>query len=120
MGQYITNECESHHHINLKPKWLSPGMKDYFVSSKFKEDHKGDLLLYDAVNKSLDLTIERLGRENVQRNLEKYSNLMKLSKSGCGINDFYNPKFFYSDVEETPTFERLSEEEQNLVRNWTH
>ena len=45
-------------------------MKEYVYSTMFEQFTNPDVLLYRAVNKSLDLTIEELGRDTVDRTVK--------------------------------------------------
>lgn len=77
-----------------KPSWVTPGMEDFLKAPFWQKREKGDYMLYDAIDKSLDLTIEKLGRENVQNKLEQYLKLLDIGtatgqtlmkNTGCGV-----------------------------------
>eukprot|EP00977_Amphora_coffeiformis_P010649 scaffold2509_cov169-Amphora_coffeaeformis.AAC.17 len=47
-------------------------MEEYIKSDEWKDIIQEDLALYKAANHSLDMTIERLGREKFEKNLSLY------------------------------------------------
>lgn len=51
---------------------VSPRVEEYLQSPHWKEITYWDKVLHEAINKSLDMTIERLGSTEFKRNLEKY------------------------------------------------
>merc|ERR1712129_337170 len=76
------------------PSWVTQELEDYLNSDSWREMQKGDFMLYDSVNQSLDKTIEKLGRSNVQLKLERYLRLIDIGTTyavnnmnyhGCGI-----------------------------------
>merc|ERR1719410_87273 len=103
-----------------KPDWLSPNKESYLASEEWKVKNEGDFMLYDAVNKALDMTIEMLGPDKVQKKLQQYNHLLgigtKLSseqrgKQGCGVL-FPTP---YSDIDDLENFDTLSELPKKFV-----
>ena len=58
------------------------------------EWNSGDFLLYNAVNQSLDLTIEKLGRDNVDKKLQEYKKLLDI-----GTKWWYQKSGSKGDVE---------------------
>jgi hypothetical protein len=59
-------------------------MKEFFATNHlWKEYTRGDLMLYQAANKSLDLTIEALGRDLVERELQDYERAMRAAQEIC-------------------------------------
>mmetsp|Transcript_32983 Transcript_32983/g.75985 ORF Transcript_32983/g.75985 Transcript_32983/m.75985 type:complete len:101 (-) Transcript_32983:55-357(-) len=58
-------------------------MKEFFASPAWKQQIEGDQLLYEAANKSLDMTIEGLGRLEFETNLRKFRKLQQLVQSKC-------------------------------------
>merc|ERR1719410_1706345 len=103
---------------------LFSGKSDYLETDEWKEKQKGDFMLYDAVRKKLDATIENLGRDKFQKNLEVFKGLVKIGtklsnikakemkrKSGCGVL-FPSP---YSDIDELEYFDMLNLRDQNFV-----
>jgi hypothetical protein len=63
--------------------FVTPGMKEFLTSSTWSDRIEGDVLLYQAVHKSLDLTIERLGRVEFQRNLAFFRRVNKIAEDKC-------------------------------------
>jgi Galactose-3-O-sulfotransferase len=56
----------------ITPTFVSDGMKEYFESDRWKKIIKYDQELYQAVNTSLDMTIESLGKDKFQKKLKKF------------------------------------------------
>jgi hypothetical protein len=69
--------------IYITPSFLSPGMKKYLQSPEWKRRIKGDEMLYMAAYKSLDLTIEYLGKERVQRQVELFQRAKAYAQTQC-------------------------------------
>ena len=49
----------------------------------------GDYLLYKSVNKSLDLTIEHLGRSKFQKALAEFQHLKSIVNETCEKSSFF-------------------------------
>lgn len=64
--------------------YVSPSMKVYFEGDEWKEKIKYDAALYRAANRSLDLTIDQLGRDEFLRNLHKFRSALKVANDRCG------------------------------------
>lgn len=62
---------------------VSPGMKEYFQSDVWRQKIQYDLTFYIAVNKSLDLTIDYLGREEFEDNFAKYKRAQAEASKRC-------------------------------------
>lgn len=68
----------------IVPSFVSPGMNEFFSSSKlWKQRTKGDLLLYKAADRSLDYTIDALGREEFDKNLQLFRKSLALAEATC-------------------------------------
>lgn len=65
------------------PSFVSDGMQEYLDSDEWASRQHWDLVLYEAVNRSLDLTIDRLGRERFEKNLALYEKARELSRTNC-------------------------------------
>lgn len=65
------------------PSFISPGMKKHFASDEWQDMIKNDMLLYNAANRSLDMTIDALGRKAFNQNLEKFHEAQELAKVQC-------------------------------------
>jgi len=109
-----------------RPGWVTQNIEDY-LENEFIEEDKGDVLLYEAVNKSLDLTIEKLGRENVEHKVDIFSKLISIGTrhaetkflNGCGIPGIqphrkkHNP---YNDMDQLPWFKDLNANDRYFVK----
>lgn len=70
--------------VYVQPAYVSPGMKAYFDSDKWKSRISGDTALYQAANASLDRTIEEvLGRDDFEVELYKYRKARELAQEKC-------------------------------------
>lgn len=58
-------------------------VKKYLSSPEWYASNYQDFLLYKAVNQSLDLTIEHLGKDRFERALREYQTMMKQAKQEC-------------------------------------
>ena len=65
------------------PAFISDGMQEYLDSEEWTIRHHWDMAFYQAANRSLDLTIDRLGRERFEKNLALYEQARKLSREKC-------------------------------------
>lgn len=64
--------------------FVSTGMKEFFDTNHvWKERTRGDILLYQAANKSLDMTIDSLGRRVVEKELQEFERAMKMAQETC-------------------------------------
>lgn len=69
----------------ITPSFVSPGMRKYFDSDVHQDMVQFDYLLYQAANRSLDLTIASLGRERFQHNLSVYHKAQALAVERCTL-----------------------------------
>ena len=67
----------------IVPSFTSPGMKQFFQSSTYLNISKGDWMLFRAAEKSLNMTIEALGREHVNHHLLQFRAAQKLVNKQC-------------------------------------
>lgn len=67
----------------IPKSFVSPGMEEYFNSPQWKKKIELDVALWEAVNASLDATIEKLGRDEFNIQLARYRNLMHEVKGKC-------------------------------------
>jgi hypothetical protein len=58
-------------------------VQEFLDSDEWRAMNYGDLLLHQAANQSLDRTIERLGRDRLDRALTKYRRLQALETEQC-------------------------------------
>jgi hypothetical protein len=69
--------------VSLTKSFTSPAVQAYLDSDDWKAQNYGDYLLHAAANRSLDLTIERLGAERFKAALHRYRQLQQLEKQVC-------------------------------------
>lgn len=107
-----------------KPDWVTPGMDNLLDSPSWRNREKGDYMLYDAIDKSLDMTIEKLGRENVERKLEQYLKLLDigtgtaqniLNKNGCGVPGLHPKQSPFADIKDLFWVDRISQEDRDYI-----
>lgn len=67
----------------IKPKSVTPAMRDLVESELWQEQVKNDRLLYESANRSLDLTIDSLGRERFLNELNRYNEARKYIQHKC-------------------------------------
>jgi len=70
--------------VYIVPSFISPGMQEYFDNnSTWKNMMKGDEMMYQAAYKSLDLTINALGRHVVEEEVQEFRRAMKVAQQTC-------------------------------------
>ena len=62
---------------------LTDGMREYLKSDDWKTRTRSDYMLYEAAKKSLHLTIDHLGRDKFNKNLEDFRQAMVEAKAKC-------------------------------------
>jgi hypothetical protein len=67
----------------ITPKFVSPGMKDFFQSPVWQMNIQYDAALYHAANLALDMTIEQLGSAEFQNRLETFKALQQKASKLC-------------------------------------
>lgn len=67
----------------IEPAMLTDEMKKFLKSDEWTDASKFDQLLYDTAVRSLDLTIERLGRLRVKKELERFKRLNQAAVLRC-------------------------------------
>lgn len=72
--------------VYIIPSFVSPGMKEYFQSQEWLQKTQYDTWFHKAVNRSLDLTIDKLGRAKFERRLDQFRSLQALAASKCITN----------------------------------
>lgn len=75
--------------IYLVPAFLTEGMQDFFASDVWLDIMKYDLLLYRAANKSLDNTIDALGREEFEKQLKEFREVLAVAQTICESETVY-------------------------------
>jgi hypothetical protein len=63
---------------------MSKGVKEYFESKVWLAMNYADYVLYEAANRSLDLTIEKIGRDRFDRALTDFRRLKAKAMQVCG------------------------------------
>lgn len=64
--------------------FISPGMQQFFASDQvWKDRTRGDVMLYRAANKSLDMTIDALGRDLVEKELQEFERALQVAQDTC-------------------------------------
>ncbi|KAI2495277.1 sulfotransferase family [Fragilaria crotonensis] len=61
----------------IAKSYISPAIAAYFSSPQWYAQNYEDYLLYKAANRSLDLTIDNLGRRRFEEALAKYNKMMQ-------------------------------------------
>ena len=67
--------------VKLRRSWTTPKIMRYLASDFLQDNH--DIVLYQAVNASLDLTIDALGRDKVSAGVVAYHELSAKNKREC-------------------------------------
>jgi hypothetical protein len=65
------------------PSFVSQGMRDFFGTDEWKQIVHWDNVLYQAANRSLDLTIDQLGRGKFETQLAKYQRAKEIVHDRC-------------------------------------
>mmetsp|Transcript_61115 Transcript_61115/g.149622 ORF Transcript_61115/g.149622 Transcript_61115/m.149622 type:complete len:468 (+) Transcript_61115:138-1541(+) len=83
-GSFSNGPPEERPCIYLIPSFITPTVDNFLQTDPEWYRHKeGDELLYLAAVKSLDRTIERLGRKKVQEEVEKFHKLQRYAQAQC-------------------------------------
>jgi hypothetical protein len=70
--------------VYIAPSFVTPGMKQWFETNRtYKQMMRGDNMVYQATYKSLDLTIDALGRNVVEQELHDFHLAMKVAQETC-------------------------------------
>mmetsp|Transcript_21188 Transcript_21188/g.38915 ORF Transcript_21188/g.38915 Transcript_21188/m.38915 type:complete len:399 (+) Transcript_21188:14-1210(+) len=68
----------------IVPTYVSPGMKTYFSQNNtWTKRTRGDALLHRAARRSLDMTIDQLGRKNFTTKFTEFKRLRKEVEEQC-------------------------------------
>jgi hypothetical protein len=62
---------------------LPSSIQEYVQSDEWKDMMKWDNLLYEAVNQSLDATIEWLGRSEFEKQLQRFQHAQTITSERC-------------------------------------
>jgi hypothetical protein len=75
--------------IYIQPSFVSSRMQKYFTSPFWQRKVKWDTALYHAANRSLDMTIDALGRVAFQDTLSKFRQLQALGREHCASREVF-------------------------------
>ena len=75
----VKNEC-----FFMQKTEAIADLKQYLASDEWKASIAGDILLYKAVNLSLDKTIDLIGKEKFDTRMNKYLELKNVANDICG------------------------------------
>ena len=115
------SRCNNHRE---KPVWFTEGMESYLNSSIWRQREKGDYMFYDAVNESLDKTIDKLGRKNVENKLKVYNKILHigtaaafeiLNRKGCGVPGLHWRQTPFANVKDLFWVKSLKEQDRDYV-----
>jgi hypothetical protein len=73
----------SGHCTYIQPSFVSDGMREFFEGDEWQAKVRHDRSLFQAANRSLDLTIDRLGRSSFERNLRLFREAQKAAHDRC-------------------------------------
>jgi hypothetical protein len=76
--QWGNNECRP-----VPEAKVTVEMKEWLYSEEFEAFVQGDVMFYKAVNASLDITIDALGRDRVQRGVKQLQWALALAREAC-------------------------------------
>ena len=65
------------------PSFVTPGMENYFQSDKWQKATRLEVEFYKAANRSLDLTIDKLGRSQFEAHLTKFRQILRVIQEEC-------------------------------------
>jgi hypothetical protein len=86
----------------IQPRMLTTGMEDYLQGKKWAGIIQEDVALYNAVNQSLDLTIDSIGRNVFAKKLATYRQAMAMAKDRCANHTVFACP---SDRKKVPRFD---------------
>jgi len=112
-----------------RPDWVTNRMARFLSQGEWYHRERGDFVLCDAINRSLDMTIEKLGPEKVKAKLDEFLKLIYVGTSyaynvkhqeGCGISNSHENKQPYEDMDKLKWFDQLPIEDQEFVKRVTN
>mmetsp|Transcript_26010 Transcript_26010/g.57813 ORF Transcript_26010/g.57813 Transcript_26010/m.57813 type:complete len:452 (+) Transcript_26010:163-1518(+) len=82
-GYALVSNNSTRRCIATEHKRMEPFMDEFFESSEWTSHVQDDAKLYDIVNRSLDLTIEKLGRSEFESKLQAFQDALSLVQERC-------------------------------------
>lgn len=74
----------------IQKSYVSPEMKTWFETSpEWRERVKDDMVLYNAVDRSIDLTIDAFGHDKVERQVKVLERALDYADLVCGATAIY-------------------------------
>lgn len=73
----------SHGCTKMTKSFVTPAVSKYLSSKEWHQEIYGDVLLHSIINKSLDLTIEMIGKEKFEQQYNEYKRLKNLADELC-------------------------------------
>ena len=80
-------EYDSHTCNKLAKRVSTPAIEEYLSSEQWMRDNEGDYMFYDAVNRSIDLTIDFIGRTKFDRALTRFRQVKAIADRECEYMD---------------------------------
>ena len=68
--------------VKLQKKWTTPNIDEY-IEGDYQIANKDDYLLYNVAQRSLEKTIDALGRQRVEENVELLRSLQQQNEEQC-------------------------------------
>jgi hypothetical protein len=78
-----TYERFAHKCVKIQKAKVTQQMKEYVYTPNFEAFTEADVLVYQAVNKSLDITIEQLGRTKVESTVKRLQWAQRMAQKQC-------------------------------------
>jgi len=82
-GSYEPDTGAKEKCTRIEPSFVSTGIKEYLKGDEWQTYIKPEWELYRAANRSLDMTIDNLGREEFEQQLAKYKHAQQIAKERC-------------------------------------
>ena len=78
-----------HHCVFIKPQITAPETDEYLSSDEWGERNKILFMMHEAVNKSIDLTIQKIGQDKFDKALSEHRYLQSLVQRRCAPTAIY-------------------------------
>jgi len=75
--------------VKTAKSFVTPAVSQYLSSKEWHQEIYGDVLLHSVINKSLDLTIEMIGKEHFEKQYNEYTRLKNLAGELCSATAIY-------------------------------